>query len=312
MLDGGVSDCCDAGILPTKEFPAWSRKQHLFRGLLRQLKFGPFCQIAHVVYDSRLTGFALWRALERVGFAVSVIATSRIRGSDHNLLHGLIMIDNSASNILGVSNAIMKAKCLMLDVDGVLIDGRPKDGLRWDSGLANDLGLTSEALVQNFFQAEWREIVVGRKALLPTLESVLKRIAPNISAEELVAYWFEMDSRVVQTVLSDIRTAKGNGLLIYLATNQEHLRANYLMQTLKLNEEVDGIIYSALAGYQKPHPEFFSYAEMKTGHQPEELLLIDDTSANIDAARASGWMAEHWDGSETLSEILPRYVGLDN
>ena len=36
------------------------------------------CQIAHVVYESGPTGFALFRALERAGFAVSVIAASRI------------------------------------------------------------------------------------------------------------------------------------------------------------------------------------------------------------------------------------------
>ncbi len=204
----------------------------------------------------------------------------------------------------------MKAKCLMLDVDGVLIDGRPSDGLRWDSSLADDLGLSSETLGRDFFQADWKEIVVGKKELLPTLDLVLKRIAPNISAEELVTYWFEMDSRVVQSVLSDIRAAKGNGLPIYLATNQEHLRANYLMQTLKLNEEVDGIIYSALTGYQKPQLEFFNYAEMATGYRPEDLLLIDDTIANIDAARASGWMAEHWDGSVRLSEFLHSYNSL--
>ncbi|MFD3191997.1 IS110 family transposase [Sedimentitalea sp. HM32M-2] len=35
------------------------------------------CQIAHVVYESGPTGFALSRALERAGFAVSVIAASR-------------------------------------------------------------------------------------------------------------------------------------------------------------------------------------------------------------------------------------------
>ena len=36
------------------------------------------CQIAHVVYESGPTGFALSRALERASFAVSVIAASRI------------------------------------------------------------------------------------------------------------------------------------------------------------------------------------------------------------------------------------------
>ena len=36
------------------------------------------CQVAHVVYESGPTGFALARAPERAGFAVSVIAASHI------------------------------------------------------------------------------------------------------------------------------------------------------------------------------------------------------------------------------------------
>ncbi|MFA3918257.1 IS110 family transposase [Ruegeria hyattellae] len=36
------------------------------------------CQLEHVVYESGPIGFALARALERAGFAVSVIAASRI------------------------------------------------------------------------------------------------------------------------------------------------------------------------------------------------------------------------------------------
>ncbi|AXS40565.1 HAD-IA family hydrolase [Breoghania sp. L-A4] len=199
-------------------------------------------------------------------------------------------------------------KCLMLDVDGVLVDGRPGDGQRWDRDLSEQMAVSSDALVEQFFKAEWSDVVTGKKDLLPTLSTVLKRIAPSVDAEELIVYWFEMDSRIVEAVLSDVRLARQKGIPVYLTTNQEHMRAAYLMQTMGLGDEVDGIVYSAKVGSKKPEPEFFTYAAQATGRQPEEMLLIDDTMSNIIGARSAGWNAAHWDGTERLWTILRRNI----
>lgn len=197
---------------------------------------------------------------------------------------------------------------LMLDVDGVLVDGRPDDGLPWTHELRKHTAIPTNALIEAFFKTEWDAIVVGEKELLPTLSLVLKRIAPTVEAEDLVAYWFEMDSRIVEPVLSDIRAARRDGIPVYLATNQEHMRATYLMKTMGLSDEVDGIVYSAQAGSKKPQSEFFRFAEKEVGCQPHELLLVDDTMPNVKAAQSEGWNAVHWDGSENVHTILHRSI----
>jgi putative hydrolase of the HAD superfamily len=198
--------------------------------------------------------------------------------------------------------------CLMLDVDGVLVDGRPSDGLRWDHDLRQDMAIPTDALAEEFFKTEWNDIVIGKKALLPTLANALKRIAPVVQAEDLIAYWFEMDSRIVEPVLADIRAARRDGIPVYLTTNQEHMRAAYLMTSMGLSDEVDGIIYSAKAGSKKPQPEFFRFAGKFTGRQPHELLLVDDAIPNVRAAQSEGWNAVHWDGTEDLHTILRRSI----
>jgi len=203
----------------------------------------------------------------------------------------------------------MKAKCLMLDVDGVLVFGRPSDGQHWMVGLLDDLGVSPRDLARTFFRAEWNDVVVGRKELLPTLQKSLDDIAPDVSAEALVTYWFEMSSRIIQPVLSDVHAARKQGIPVYLAANQDHSRAEYLMHEMGLNDEVDGIVYSAMAGYQKPDAGFYSFAEKKTGYRPDELLMIDDKMENIEAAKAAGWLAVHWTESESLSAILQRSIG---
>ncbi|MEM8871456.1 MAG: HAD-IA family hydrolase [Pseudomonadota bacterium] len=196
----------------------------------------------------------------------------------------------------------------MLDVDGVLVDGRPGDGLRWDTDLIKDIGISSKVLVEEFFKCDWNDIVIGRKDLLPTLSEKLNRIAPSVEAEDLIAYWFKMDSRIVDSVFSDVQRAREIGVPVYLTTNQDHMRATYLMQTMGLRDEVDGILYSAKAGSKKPHREFYLYAERETGRLPDEMLLVDDSLPNIEAAQSAGWEGVLWDGTDKLSAILQRRI----
>lgn len=198
----------------------------------------------------------------------------------------------------------------MLDVDGVLVDGRPSDGRRWDHSLFEDLGVSSQALVSEFFAADWSSIVVGEKELLPALERTMAKIAPSVKATDLVDYWFRMDSRIVEAVLADCRRLRRMGVPIYLATNQERMRARYLMEDMQLSQEVNGIVFSGQLGFRKPQAEFFRRAAKAIGHDPDQLLLIDDTIANVDRARAAGWQAVHWDGSSTLLEIVEGFIRL--
>lgn len=196
----------------------------------------------------------------------------------------------------------------MLDVDGVLVDGRPVDGKRWTSNLENDLGIAPHILEDVFFSKHWRQVVVGKRDLIDALTESLGNASLSVTADELVNYWFAMDSRIVQSVFEDCKAAKKQGVPVFLATNQEHKRALYLMENMNLNSVVDGIVYSAQAGNQKPHPEFYSYASSIAGFEPNELLLVDDTAANIEGAHEAGWEAVLWDGSESLAEILRRSI----
>lgn len=186
----------------------------------------------------------------------------------------------------------------MLDVDGVLLRGRPADGLPWATGLEADLGVSPAALHAAFFAVHWAEIVVGRAGLMERLRPVLAAIAPGVSAERVVAYWFAQDSRVDESVLADVAALRGRGVAVHLATNQEHLRAQWLRE--RFAGLVDGVQYSAGLGVKKPGAAFFARAAAAVGVPAAELMLVDDTAANVVAAQAAGWQAALWTGSERL------------
>jgi putative hydrolase of the HAD superfamily len=189
----------------------------------------------------------------------------------------------------------------MLDVDGVLVTGRPSDGLPWYRQLQDDLGIDPAWLQDTFFGKEWEDIVLGHADLLPRLQACLDTLDREFHAKALIDYWFEMDSRIDQSVLEDCGQLRAQGITIYLATNQEHQRAHFLMNTMGLAAHVDGIIYSAQVGFCKPDLSFYQAAAQIAGQPPAHITLIDDTLPNIIGAQQAGWHAVHWTGTTSLS-----------
>lgn len=196
----------------------------------------------------------------------------------------------------------------MVDVDGVLVRGRPEDGQHWSAELAADLGLQPDDLQRAFFAVHWDEIVVGRAQLMDRLPPVLARIAPHLTADRLLAYWFTKDARLDRRLLADLAALRARGLQVHLVTNQEHLRAQHLMQVLGLARHVDGFHYSAELGTRKPEAAFFRTVAARLRLAPADLLLIDDTLENVQAAAALGWRSLHWTGEATLAESWARLV----
>lgn len=194
-------------------------------------------------------------------------------------------------------------KVLMVDVDGVLIHGRPEDGLPLFTYLERDLGLRLDLLQQEFFRPYWGDIITGREALEPQLASVLERIAPHLSAATLIDYWFKNDSRLNRDLLKELGILRESGITFFLATNQEHMRARYLMEQAGLGAHFDGIIYSAALGHRKPSPDFFRLATERAGVLPEEITFIDDMAVNVEAARQFGWSAAQFRAGAALGDL---------
>jgi putative hydrolase of the HAD superfamily len=197
----------------------------------------------------------------------------------------------------------MPIKALMVDVDGVLLVHPDPAG--WSANLERDLGLSAQALQDEFFTRHFGDIIHGHAPLRERLEPVLARIAPHVSVEALVAYWFEQDFHPDDRLLADLAQVRAGGVAVHLATVQEHERAAYLWRAMRWSERFDAIHYAADLGWAKPAPEFFQAIEARTGLAPADIAFIDDKPANVDAARACGWRAEVWTGRQSLHELIP-------
>jgi putative hydrolase of the HAD superfamily len=199
---------------------------------------------------------------------------------------------------------------LMLDVDGVLVSGRPKDGRAWASDLDADLGVSQVDLQKAFFVPYCSDIVTGRRGLAELLKAALATIAPDVSHHDLIDYWFTNDSGLDLAVIASLDLQRERGIKVYLATNQEHLRAGYLMNTLGLSEHCDGIYYSAAIGFQKPDRQFFQHVAVSSGIAANQLLLLDDLAGNVVAARDAGWQALQWKPDSSLENETQKIEAL--
>lgn len=188
----------------------------------------------------------------------------------------------------------------MVDIDGVAILKR----WPWHRKMELELGIPPERLHSAFFRPLWKRIVLGEMPLRETLAEVLLEIAPEVSAETLIDYWFSRDAERNEPFLREVSDLKAAGMIVHGASNQEHLRARYLWQEVGLRHHFECLHYSAELTYCKPDGRFFDAVISKANLVPEKVCLIDDSIENVVGARKAGWQAIHWTAGMSLKAIL--------
>lgn len=82
---------------------------------------------------------------------------------------------------------------------------------------------------------------------------------------------------------------------LFLLSNTSQLHLDYVESTYPVFGHFRAGIYSHLAGCAKPEPLIYEKAIETFGIDPAATLFIDDLVPNIEAARASGLQAIHYD-----------------
>jgi len=187
---------------------------------------------------------------------------------------------------------------LALDVDGVLLDPQRGGQGHWTEALAARHGITREQLRETFFAPYWPDVIVGRRAIEPTLAASLAHLGADTSVEEVLACWFEADFVPVPDVVASVGAWADAGVTVVLVTNQEHRRVEYLREPLGALLPVTDILYSADLGVEKHDERFFALASARLGlvEGAPAPLLLDDDLRNVETAQRCGWSAVHFTG----------------
>ena len=187
-------------------------------------------------------------------------------------------------------------RAVFFDVDGVLIHGMHANPLyvrRWDNEMRADLGVDPSRFTEEFiFDIFVKQVVTGKMSVIEALERRLPGLGYKGSPMVFLNYWLEHESALNQDLLDGIARLKAVAdIRLYIATNQEHIRAAWLWSHLRLADVFNDMFHSARVGVRKPDPAYFDFIHSKIGPQSEPPLFFDDTPKVIDGARAAGWEA---------------------
>lgn len=187
-------------------------------------------------------------------------------------------------------------RSVVFDVDGVLVHGmhhNSEQSRRWDTTLKADLGVDPSRFTEEFiFDIFVKKVVTGQMSVIEALERQLPSLGYKGSPMVFLDYWLKKDSVLNDELIEGIRQLKARAdVRLYIATNQEHIRASWLWSQCGLSQIFDDMFHSARVGVRKPDPAYFDFIAARIGPQDQQPLFFDDTPKVVDGARRHGWEA---------------------
>ncbi len=186
-------------------------------------------------------------------------------------------------------------RALIFDLGGVLVrteDPAPR------AALAAAHGLSWEALDALVFRSESaRQATLGQISAVEHKRRTVHSLGlPENQAEAFFRQFFAGD-RLNQPLLAWIRRQRERYSVALLSNAWDDLRP-LLVETWGIADLFSPIFISAEIGLAKPDPRLYRHVLKTLGLSPQEMLLVDDFSENIAAARALGWQAVHFQETE--------------
>jgi HAD superfamily hydrolase (TIGR01509 family) len=188
---------------------------------------------------------------------------------------------------------------VIFDCDGVLIDSE-RLAIKIDVQVLHELGWPLS-------EAEVIERFVGRsdRDMQAAIEAQLHRTLPADFGEQVRRRYrevFETELTPIAGVVQALDLISEPSCVASSGTH-EHLR--YTLGLTGLYERFAGRIFSSqdvAAG--KPAPDLFLYAAKRMGCAPDGCVVVEDSRAGVQAARAAGMRVLAFAGGLTPRELL--------
>lgn len=176
-------------------------------------------------------------------------------------------------------------RALIFDMDGVLIDSEPMHFAAFQKFFAKQ-GLN--------YTAEQNALYLGRKDIEIARE-LIEQFAMNMSAEEIVAHKEEIFQELVvatavprEGVVETLSKAKALKVDSAVASSATMPSIKLIVDTLELKDFFHNLTSGDEVKQGKPAPDVFLLAAERMQIEPKHCLVIEDTEAGVEAAKAAG------------------------
>ena len=191
-------------------------------------------------------------------------------------------------------------KILLIDADGVTLK---KQGY-FSEKISKEHNVPMEKMTP-FYNNEFRKSQRGKADLKAELIKYLPEWNWTKTVDEFVGYWFTTDAHPDEVVFSLIERIRASGIKVYLASDQERYRAEYMTESLNFRERLDGCFFSYKLGCKKSEPGFFDQVLKALGADPKDVIFLDDDQTNVDVAAEFGIDARLYRSTDDLVALIP-------
>lgn len=200
-------------------------------------------------------------------------------------------------------------KCVIFDLDGVLVDTAEFHYLAWKS-IADELNVPFDRKKNDRLRG-----VPRMRSLEIVIEDMKEKPADLESlAARKNALYVEMISRITPSDLLPgvkdlLENLKQNNVKIALGSSSKNARP--VLKNLQIEHYFDAIVDGYGFVHAKPAPDIFLNGAKLLGMPPEDCVVVEDAQSGIEAARAAGMFAVGMAGAEKLegADILVRNAG---
>jgi putative hydrolase of the HAD superfamily len=164
-----------------------------------------------------------------------------------------------------------------------------------------------------FHHDDWMCFDCGTRSLEDAIARMAQRLSlPAARLDQMLGDLGERLEPIPVTVelLESLfaRRDAGEALRIYYLSNMPSPYARALERRHGFLRRFDGGVFSGDVKFIKPNREIYELLAVRHALDPQQTVFIDDSAANVEAARAFGWHAIHCTHPAALAAQLARYV----
>jgi HAD superfamily hydrolase (TIGR01509 family) len=196
---------------------------------------------------------------------------------------------------------------VVFDIGNVLVRWNPrylfrktmKDEARMERFLATALAMDFVALTD--IVADFSKAIAERAKAFPEFARELHLFDER---------WVETLGGPIEENVALLRRLKAAGRPVYALSNFATVKFAITRQIFDFLNEFDDAVISGHVGVVKPDRRIFDILFERVGRPPEQLVFVDDSLKNIEAARALGMPAIHFRPDVDLKSELAAHGAL--
>lgn len=192
-------------------------------------------------------------------------------------------------------------KAVLFDIGNVMITWHPENLFRKVIGDAE----RRAHFLTNVVPMSWHD---RHDAGVTFAENRIKPLAnfPEF-ADEIHAFDTRFDEMLGEPILETmniIEELEAKGIAQYALTNMPHEKAEMVFSKIPAFRHMRDVIISGVEKIIKPDPRIYDIALKRMGLPAETVFFTDDNAANIEAARAKGFVTHLFDRPDSLRPAL--------